>query len=990
MLNLLLARPEGARGQPFGWSQVGQLFSWPKPEPSWPHSIWKPESYMKLEDGLPEAAHFEKAKWDFNLTYDPIHDEYVVSDLESAPVNITSLFTHTVVGVVVGIYAFRTLLLTPWRGTTRRMITMVMGSAPPAVHNYSRLRKAFTSTEFFQGAPLKEHSHGIAAGHRVAVNRFISHLCTTTGLEQYSFQMCSREQKVSMRGNRTYFWAKDINAFPQFDQVEKCDFVSMVDVDYYLDMPSHLAEHPQPHVLYTLQPETAGRIGDDYSYCFDGDGNINFSVTGGATYKHPIWNYGVDWFTASSFFFGIPYRTVIYDVQTKRTSPDKQVVLLSPIRVTTGLASIFAYIMGRSLERLNPHKQGFSKVCVANQGERTVSVARAGFCTSATIPRTVFESLLSTKSISPKTTLNLYQVKAAVAAIPGFDKDLLCPILCDFLNNTTHYNVPEVQWVETPKLTAVAYEVPDPNDKPLLEPFCAPFVPPAFVPLNNKASSDQSIKGRVLLPRTQAEEILGGFKMTPTKLDALTEFVQRLVPVPHAGVPLDYLDIALRQTKPGQKKDLEEAGFWTKAVTLVKTFLKREAYGKPPDPRNITTFNPLSKIKYAAFIYPLMDHVKTFPFYAFGRSPLEVANSVARIASGSNTIDCPDISRMDGFVNEFCRQIEAAVANRFFQPAHLDAFHEAHSLAYGNRAVTTHGTRYDQEFSRGSGEMGTSLWNTIENLFICFYARYLQTRDYQASWDYLLEKVLAGGDDGLLGDSDPKTMIRAARDVGFILKCPTYQRGDTGVNFLARIYGPGVWFGEPDSMCSLKRQLEKFHLTAKNNLPPLQKLYEKSLSFALTDSSTPVIGPLVKKVLSLNPGLVSTGTCARYGDDWDISVQYPNEYAPWMQQVAEDELPLLRLSELTLWIESVTTLEQLLDAPVFYDEGREYTYDDWDPTPGLLIAKTLAVFNLKPVEPKVKPAAKKTAPPRAVDNVDVNKVTFGSLSVEELKAPAGE
>jgi len=950
------------------------------------HRNWAPASYQKLDVEFPEASHFGEApKLNFNLVYDPIHDEYSFPDEVPLEPSQLSFFLTAVFGSIVGIYSFRTVLLTPWRGTFRRLITDQIGSAPPAIHSYGRLRKAFNSTEFFNGSEIKNHSHGVSAGHRAAVNRFVTQLCTQTGLEQFSFQMSKRDQTESIKGNRTYYWAKDVNALPQYDQIDKQDFVSMIDVDYYLDMPEHLASNPQPHLIYTVQPETAGRKNEDYSYSFDTAGNMTWKVAGGASYSHAIWNYGTDWFTVSSTVFGIPYKTVVYDVQARRTSSDKQLIMLSPMRVTYGLAAIFAAWMGRPLKRLSPCSQGFAKVVVTENGVKSVSVARVGNETSCTVNTTLFESLLSTKNISPNTKLNLYQVKSAIQSeMPALNKDLYAPILTDYLNNTTLFKVEEVYVTDMPKLTQLAFSTPSPGDKPCLDAFAKPLVPTAFVPVDNKASSDQTIIGRVLLPRQQATEILGEFKMTPTKQEALTEFVRRLVPIPHLGVPMDYTAVSEKQLKPGQKKDLAEAGFWMHAVHYVKTFMKREAYGKPTDPRNITTFNPKSKIDYACFMYPLMDALKEHSFYAFGKSPLEVARRVADIANRSTKICCPDISRMDGFVNLLCRLIERAVGNRFFSLEFLDAFAAAHDLAFNNTGVTTHGMRYGQEFSRGSGEMGTSVWNTVVNLFICFYAKYLECGNFDKAWQYLLDKVLAGGDDGLLGDIDDRLLIRAARDTGFILKCPIYAHGEAGVNFLARIYGPDVWNGDPTSMCSLKRQLEKFHLTTKVDIPPAQKLYEKSLSFSFTDSNTPVIGPLVKRVLSLATNYVSTKTITRFGDDWDAAVQYPNDYGSWMDEVAREELPLVQLPEMTLWIETVSSLEDILNAPCFYEQGREFTYDEWDPYPGILILKTLDVLKVKPpviVKPKTSKAIR----------FDLSKVSFGDIGTPVAeKARQGE
>jgi hypothetical protein len=941
-----------------GW--VPQLGSGPPMK--YGHQLWVPASYQKLDDCMPEAAHFgDLPKLNGKYSYDPLFDTYDYEPDIHAESSLPFLLS-AVFGSIVTIHAFRALLLCPWRGSIRRLLTQHLGSDPDPIRNYSRLRNAFKETEFFKGSEIRSHSHGVAAGHRAAVTRFMSAMCTAIGCSQYSFQLSKRDQSQNMRGHRTYYWAKDVNAFPQFDVTENSDVVCFTDVDYYVDMPQHLCDNALPHLIYTVQPETAGRIGDDYSYSFNAAGEMLFRVSGGATYSHRVWNYGTDWFTVSSTFLGIPYKTVVYDVQARRTSPDKQLVLLSPMKISYGLSAIIAWWMGRPLLRLAPTiAGGFSKVKAVIDDVKYVSVARFGLETSCTVTASVFESLVSVKNISPKASLNLYQVKSLLTD-EDVKKDLHGPILTDYFNNAKDVHVDEIQVVDMPKMTQFSFTTPDPSDKPAMAAFMNPYVPTAFVPVNNESNSTASIAGRVILPRIQAETLLGEFKMTATKQEAIQRFAERLMPTPHLGVPLDFDSIRERQTKPGQKRDLEDAGFIGKFTKIVKTFMKREAYGKPNDPRNITTFNPKAKIDYAGYMYALMEHIKEQPFYAFGKPPVWVANRVAEIASCSNTVACPDISRMDGFVNEFCRKVEEAVGSRFFAPEYVDGFLAAHKLAFNNVGITTHGVRYDQEFSRGSGEMGTSYWNTVLNLFMIFYTKYCECGDWDVAWKFLLDKVLAGGDDGLVGDIDDRALIRGARNVGFILKCPIFFRGDVGVNFLARIYGPMVWDGDASSMCSLKRQLEKFHLTVECTLQPQQKLFEKSVSFSLTDSQTPVIGSLVRKVLQLAPGFATTGTITRFGDEWDRSEQYPNLYAGWMEDVANAELPLVNIPDLEEWISGTTSLDELLNAPTFYEEGREFTWEDWDPVPGLLIAKTVETLSVKVPPPKRQKALSNDAP----------------------------
>jgi hypothetical protein len=945
-------------------------------------------AFQRDVEGLVESADYKTPAIklpDFVL-YDPARGETSCDETTKTSDWMEDVFSSAVTGIfgaIVGTYLMRLMVLTQWRGLGRRLLTCHLGSSPRTVHNYRTLRTVFNTTQMHGCTAYDNHSHGIAAAARRTAVNFMDAVCTTAGLTRYSYQMSQNEQAAGVPGERTYYWAKDVTAEPQFDVPTEDHCVTMVDVDFHInDLSDLLAMNAKPHMLYTVQPETAGVVRDDYSYSFNKAGELHFVVNGGAVYHHKIWNFGTDILLATRTFMGVPYKAVLYDVHSKRLSEDKQVVLLAPIRLFYGFSAILASFMAPLLHRLNPIVGDYVKVVVRGTTGKAVSIAKCDTETSCTIPSYLFDSLISARNVSPKQHVNTYQVKSQLANISedlDHHQDILAPILTEYLNNAPDRVIDPIFVMDTPTIIQVAFSVPDPTDTPNMVAFAKPFgVPPGFVPINNKDSTDQSIKGRVLLPRMQVESVLGGYRDTPMKTEAMNEFVRRLVPDPHVGVPYDGSEIEERQTKPSQKQDYSFSGMLGLVKNVVTTFMKAEVYDKPTDPRNITTFNAKIKIEYAAFMYPIMDHLKKFECYAFGVTPLKIANRVADICKRSSSVACPDITRMDGFVNNFCRRLETAVGRRFFRLEHGDCFDSAHKHAWGNKGITTHGLVYQQEESRGSGEMGTSAWNTIINLFMLFLAKYMECRDFDGAWEWLMRSTVAGGDDSVAGDIDDATLIRAARDIGFILKCPIYHRGDVGVNFLARVYGPYVWEGDANSMCSLRRQMQKLHLTKNVPLSAEQKLYEKALSFSMTDANTPLIGCLVRKVLGVASGFRTTKSLARWGDDIPIEDQYPNENSGWMREVACGELPLTHFQEFEDWLEGSTSWDDLLNCPTFYDEGREFTFDAWDAESGILIAKTLDVLAPK----RIKMAPSKDVKPVVVDH---NKPGESLVNVAEVK-----
>jgi hypothetical protein len=176
-------------------------------------------------------------------------------------------------------------------------------------------------------------------------------------------------------------------------------------------------------------------------------------------------------------------------------------------------------------------------------------------------------------------------------------------------------------------------------------------------------------------------------------------------------------------------------------------------------------------------------------------------------------------------------------------------------------------------------------------------------------------------------------------------------------------------------MCSLRRQLEKFHLTSKIDLAPQQKLYEKAVSFSLTDANTPVIGHLCAAILRHTQGYTPTGQLQRWGDNHDISVQYPNAFSSWMLEVACLELPNTDVFRFIAWLEEFPPLDQLLNCPTFYEEGREFEHDkEWNVEPGLLYKTTAAPANI-PAPPDLS---------RFGENGDI--MDDGNLTLQEFVA----
>lgn len=109
---------------------------------------------------------------------------------------------------------------------------------PQHLFNASALRARFSEVSMVLHTPIKSHSHGTSAANRSTGNLFIDQLSRLTGLNPYYYQCSKTDQRRGRDGSRSYFWPKDLLVEPQaFCPADK-DFIAMVDVDQYVNIPS--------------------------------------------------------------------------------------------------------------------------------------------------------------------------------------------------------------------------------------------------------------------------------------------------------------------------------------------------------------------------------------------------------------------------------------------------------------------------------------------------------------------------------------------------------------------------------------------------------------------------------------------------------------------------------------------------------------------------------------------------------------------------------
>jgi hypothetical protein len=801
--------------------------------------------------------------------------------------------------------------------TTRKRFGFYDRIIGPATHAglVARARQAFGTTPLLGiKEPSSVHSHGYSNTRRKEGKELIENVAMAMGYDVFQVQMSAGETFNQSRGTRNYFWTRDVTADLRNDEPKTTEVIAYIDVDYYMDMTQQLTTYPNNiHMLYTFTPEDVAGSHADYEFTFTSDNQVKLDVRGGASYSHLLYNYDVDVLTVTHNF-----TTAVYDVQKRRTSPNRSVVMLTPMRTLYGVPSILSRFMrSTSLRRVEVVTGTFTHLKVVTDEDRYTSIGQPGMFASARVPRKFLDEAKALRDASAGAKLKTYSVKKA------FPDENIAALITNYVNSVCPPPKDVVNVRTISGMNVISYGNPGTDPKTLMAPFCKPFaIDPAYVHVKNEESERASIQKRVNEPAQKAKSKL----LAPNEfmMRNRREFIKRLIPDPHTMTPSNFEEMYDRQSKPKQKSDLSAVGqLMYDIISFIKAFTKRESCQKvSAAPRNISTFPPEVKYRWASYVYPMMDLFKHLEFYAFSKTPKEVAENMARMAEKCEIITDADASKMDGSTNESTRHLEQMALTRAYHPDHVESALASHAESFGNKAITTEGLRYIQGFTRASGGVDTSLFNSLQNAEIVYDAivrsQLAANRkvDYDDAWEQLLQKSRIGGDDGSVGDVPAELLHAAADRRGFTLTTTMHKRGEAGVSFLARIFGPHLWDGDPSSVCDFTRQLAKFHLATEVPDAPEVKLWEKGYSLFLSDSNTPIIGPLTRRIVELSKRTASEGTHSNmnFWAQFKAEDQWPNEAGAWMDEFCVDKLVVPDQVFLD-WIIAADNINTLLNCP---------------------------------------------------------------------------
>lgn len=689
------------------------------------------------------------------------------------------------------------------------------------------------------------HTHPSAASLRTSVAVKIEETILSAGFRPYSVSMSKRDK---YDGCRYYFMDKDLDKQFRDDKISEEHVIMMIDVDYYCDINQYL-QFGNPVIIYTFVPTTAGGHALDASYTIGCDNLVEYSVKGGATYKHPLWDYQGDNVTVRDKWG----NTIVYVIEQHVLEQDanRRIIGFYPIayypKYTCPIKPEYGF------KRLTPYNGNV--ICLRNKTEATISVASPSSTNSITITQAIYDALLIRRGESKNPVISDVERILNNEKIPNAATK--APLLFKLLGRGEMKDVSTVASTTALKMRnfQTLHPLVHEDGKPVGRAVAPPLVTePAFVPAKSFNNDNATVEGRINKVRNTTK--------TPVEWKSFdNELAEFIVPKEKVatGTPLDYERVIELQNKPAQRGRSTQAQSTLSAeyVNKVKAFIKAEAYGSVTDPRNISTVDVNHQLLYSRFTLAFKeDCLKNNPWFASSMTPEEIATRVQDVSQYPHGIILSDYSRLDGHISEDDKRFKEHVYQRWCAHEHRQALSKALAADRNPSGVTAQGLKYDPGFSQLSGSPGTTNDNNLVTLRHDYIALRLLGYTPSEAWQLIQEWVLGASDDRMRANIPGYAQMLevVSAKLGHQLKSVVlHPLEGSPVPFLGRIFANPATC--PDSVQDIERTLAKLHLTmSPDTTTACQALYNRAHGYYVTDSKTPIIGVWCRKVLDLLSG----------------------------------------------------------------------------------------------------------------------------------------
>jgi hypothetical protein len=755
--------------------------------------------------------------------------------------------------------------------------------------------------------------------------------------------------------------AKDLDKDFRNDVITDNHVLLFIDVDYYCDINTYL-QYGLPMLLYTFVPTEAAGEALDCRYHFI-DNNVHYSVSGGATYVHPLWKYTGD----SILVRGLYGNMILYNIE-------QHVLSCDPTRRVVGFYPTAYFPRHTCSRRADPPITRFrpcdsGPTIVRNAVAGTVSIAPAGGVTSVTIRENLFDALRIRRKYSKNPAIS--DVERILVSQKVDQAPLLAPVLFEVLDAVGGDTV-----VDTTALPVHGYQALEglvhEDGKVVGQATTAAIVTaPAVVPVKSYNNDVATIAGRV-------KACVNTAKTPLTWHHYDNELMQFILPVPGVGVPITVDEVNQRQTKPAQKgrAAIVAASLTNGYRSDVKAFIKAEAYNAPTDPRNISTVDTAHQILYSTFTYPFKDNVlKQFPWFASSMTPTQMIERAQQIMSYPDGVIVSDYSRLDGHVSDDDKRFKEKVYMRWCSAPYKTQLKEILRKDRPIKGSTAHGVRYKPGTSQLSGSPGT----TNDNNLVTLRHDYIGLRQLgqapKEAWENLNNWVLGASDDRLRANLPGYATVleEVATRLGHKLKSNIlYPLDGDLVTFLGRVFVNPL--NDTTMQCPL-RTLPKLHLSmAPRGVTREQAAFNRATGYLVTDAKTPILGEYCRAVLRV---LQVTHPKLKYKTGCE---DYRVNHGPYPQDDVDSLLSAM-CKLLGVDANEIAAIEASLAAATTMDEIGEVKWDNV-----LMFApKIAAVVDGTIVRPDL-PPSEKCLSPKTTLKTCVPPATRGTRNSQDTSA----
>jgi len=820
--------------------------------------------------------------------------------------DISGLLLQAFKGLVV---AFVALFVYPWRYHVR---------SPIPIAKIEEFRSAIRKLLLMPEHKIYEnHSHPTAASQRNSADDTMNQFIIMNGYKPYSIQLSKRDKVQDIDGSLFHYWPCDQHSPQRCDKLEDYHVIKMCNVDYYVDYKNYMWTG-RPMMLFTFTPRVPCGAVPDYNWTTNSDNTITMKVCGGGTYTHELWNYNVDFITAR-----YPGVDIIYSVESVPVFEHWSIIMLTPhsTKSTTNM------ITSIDIKRLQIVHSVYVNALEPDVNGRYVSAHKqiAAFRHVGPTADVALSDIGATKSILVSSRLQGILAARVQKGKTLEEHEFNGPCAGEFEDVTFASHMLFSLWPRKPiQMDSVSVwtardaktnyrrvdrsTVVGPPEKPTGVQLFPAVIAAGFLPTRCLANDLWMKEGRI--DRVANPQVK--FEMEYEKLAA--EFLELFIPTPHLGEPVDVDEVIKAQIRPTQRANNKRAApnleNWFDAAgesieCMIKSFQKAETYPQPKDPRNISTLPTEHCLWYSRFTRAIAARLKKSKHYAFGKHPDEIAKLLYLLAQKSKHFVGTDFSRFDGTHSTALTNFELAFLLRFFHPRHHHEVRKVHGLMSNAKCRTTFGLKYGLNGTRPSGASDTSIFNTVDNMFVAYCVLRKMGFDKHEAFKRL---GIYGGDDGLTPDATEEAYEKVCSDLGLKIKAVARPVTDRHT-FLGRIY-PNP-FGMPKHCADIVRQLSKTHMFPSRAATSVDERktvgYNKALGYLATDPNTPILSRLCHAMMRTTPPHLQV-----------INADYQSyifkEHKVFKSAATRDECIAVACTELGIGTAEIERYEQHLDS----------------------------------------------------------------------------